>query len=169
MLLSLGGRSVAQRPCRYGWRAGTSRRPIRAPGGRVGCRHDTLRKLGKPTTSHDDTTRARREQSNRTVTVACGRDVKPRDRRNPAQPSAKHDIPKASTWSPSWSLSWYRSSSLSSSSERTPESRRKVHEHVPGVKYETFRDLILARMKAAGYRPPGMAQVLDQIVADRFP
>lgn len=44
-----------------------------------------------------------------------------------------------------------------------------VHEHVPGVKYETFRDLILARMKAAGYRPPGMAQVLDQIVADRFP
>jgi hypothetical protein len=50
---------------------------------------------------------------------------KPRDRRNPAPPSAKHDIPKASTWSPSWSLSWYRSSSLSSSSERTPESRRK--------------------------------------------
>jgi hypothetical protein len=54
---------------------------------------------------------------------------KPRDRRNPAPLSAKHDIRKASTWSPSWSLSWYRSSSLSSSlsssSERTPESRRK--------------------------------------------
>jgi hypothetical protein len=50
---------------------------------------------------------------------------KPRDRRNPAQPSAKHDIPKASTWSPSWSLSWYRSWYPSSSSERTPESRRK--------------------------------------------
>ena len=46
---------------------------------------------------------------------------KPRDRRNPAQPSAKHDTPKASTWSPSWSLSWYPSGS----SERTPESRRK--------------------------------------------
>jgi|ERR1700722_15563070 len=43
---------------------------------RVGGRHDTPRKPGKPTTSHDDTTRARREQSNRTATAACGRDVK---------------------------------------------------------------------------------------------
>ena len=50
---------------------------------------------------------------------------KPRDRRNPAQPSAKHDSPKASTWSPSWSLSWYRSWYPSGSSERTPESRRR--------------------------------------------
>jgi hypothetical protein len=40
---------------------------------------------------------------------------------------------------------------------------------VPGVSYETVRDLVLARMKDDRFEPPGMAQVLDQIVADRFP
>jgi AAA domain, putative AbiEii toxin, Type IV TA system len=44
-----------------------------------------------------------------------------------------------------------------------------VSHHVPGVSYETVRDLVLARMKDDGFEPPGMAQVLDQIVADRFP
>jgi hypothetical protein len=34
-----------------------------------------LREPGKPTTSHDDTTRARREQSNHTATVTCSIDV----------------------------------------------------------------------------------------------
>jgi hypothetical protein len=121
MLLSLGGRSIVQCPCRCGWLAGTLRRLIRALGGRVGCRRDTPREPRKPTTSHDDTTRARREQDDRTATVACGRDVKtarpPESRTAISEtrhPEGKHLVP-----------SWYRSSSLSSSSERTPESRRR--------------------------------------------
>jgi hypothetical protein len=31
------------------------------------------------------------------------------------------------------------------------------------------RDLVLARMKDDGFEPPGMATVLEAIVADRFP
>ena len=47
--------------------------------------------------------------------------------------------------------------------------RAFVNKHVRGVKYETFRDLILARMKDAGFRPPGMAAVLTAIDEDPFP
>ena len=47
--------------------------------------------------------------------------------------------------------------------------RQFVHDFVPGVGYETFRDLILARMKEAGFRPAGMSRVLDEILADQFP
>lgn len=125
MLPSLGGRSVAQRPCLCGWLAGTSRRPIRAPGRRVGCRHGTPRKPGKPTTSHDDTTRARREQNNRTVTSACGRDVEtarpPESRTGISEtrhPEGKHLVPQVV-------LQLVPQLVPQSSSERPPESRRK--------------------------------------------
>lgn len=47
--------------------------------------------------------------------------------------------------------------------------RAFVAQHVPGVKYEAFRDLVLARMKDAGYQPSGMASVLNDIAADPFP
>lgn len=35
--------------------------------------------------------------------------------------------------------------------------------------YEAFRDSVLARMKDGGYRPVGMAAVLEAIIADPFP
>jgi AAA ATPase domain len=44
-----------------------------------------------------------------------------------------------------------------------------VHRHARGINYEGFRDLVLARMKEAGYEPPGMKTVLEQIQEDRFP
>jgi hypothetical protein len=47
--------------------------------------------------------------------------------------------------------------------------KRFTAEHVSNVPYEALRDLILARMKDAGYRPPGMAAVLHAIADDRFP
>lgn len=37
---------------------------------------------------------------------------------------------------------------------------------VRGMPYEYFRDLILSRMKQAGFKPPGMAKIVDTIVAD---
>jgi hypothetical protein len=44
-----------------------------------------------------------------------------------------------------------------------------VSHHVSGVSYGTVRDLVLARMKDDGFEPPGMATVIEAIVADRFP
>jgi hypothetical protein len=44
-----------------------------------------------------------------------------------------------------------------------------VQRHVPGVGYETLRDLILARMKAAGHEPQGMKAVIERIAEDKFP
>ena len=41
-----------------------------------------------------------------------------------------------------------------------------VGKYVPGMRYEYFRDLVVSQMAAAGYQPPGMKAVLDQIVAD---
>jgi hypothetical protein len=37
------------------------------------------------------------------------------------------------------------------------------------MNYEGFRDLIVARMREASHRPPGMIVVLDAILADEFP
>ncbi|TYL86347.1 AAA family ATPase [Bradyrhizobium cytisi] len=34
-----------------------------------------------------------------------------------------------------------------------------------GVKYEAFRNVIIARMRDKGYQPPGMKKILDQILA----
>lgn len=50
---------------------------------------------------------------------------KPRDRRNPAQLSAKHSIPNAGTVNRSANYSAYRSAYHSANSERTPGGRRK--------------------------------------------
>lgn len=44
-----------------------------------------------------------------------------------------------------------------------------VGRHVGGVNYESFRDLVIARMREAGHQPAGMAVVLDAILADPFP
>ena len=41
-----------------------------------------------------------------------------------------------------------------------------VGKYVSGMRYEYFRDLIISQMVAAGYQPPGMKAILDQIVAD---
>ena len=38
--------------------------------------------------------------------------------------------------------------------------------YVSGMRYEYFRDLVISQMATAGYEPPGMKAVLDQIVAD---
>ena len=38
--------------------------------------------------------------------------------------------------------------------------------YVPGMRYVYFRELIISQMSSAGYQPPGMKKVLDQIVAD---
>jgi hypothetical protein len=43
-----------------------------------------------------------------------------------------------------------------------------VKHHAP-VSYEAFRDLVLARMKEAGFEPPGMSAVLKEIQEDSFP
>lgn len=42
--------------------------------------------------------------------------------------------------------------------------RAFVGEHGGGIGYETFRDLILARMRDAEYQPLGMGQVLDAVL-----
>jgi predicted ATPase len=47
--------------------------------------------------------------------------------------------------------------------------KRFVARHVQGTDYEALRDLILARMKEAGFKPSGMGTVLDAILADDFP
>lgn len=44
--------------------------------------------------------------------------------------------------------------------------RRFVGEYGGSVKYEVFRDLVLARMHDAGVQPPGMKLILDTILAD---
>lgn len=44
--------------------------------------------------------------------------------------------------------------------------RAFVGEHGGGISYETFRDLILARMRDAEYQPVGMGQVLDTVLKD---
>ena len=41
-----------------------------------------------------------------------------------------------------------------------------VGKYVSGMRYEYFRDLVISQMATAGYQPPGMKAVLDQIVAD---
>lgn len=41
-----------------------------------------------------------------------------------------------------------------------------VGSHVHGVQYETFRDLIVARMRDDEFQPPGMAAVVDAIMRD---
>ena len=38
--------------------------------------------------------------------------------------------------------------------------------YVPGMRYGYFRNLIVSQMGNAGYQPPGMKAILDQIVAD---
>ncbi len=38
--------------------------------------------------------------------------------------------------------------------------------YVPGMRYVYFRELIISQMSSAGYQPPGMKDILDQIVAD---
>ena len=47
--------------------------------------------------------------------------------------------------------------------------KRFVQRHVHGANYESFRDLVLARMREAAFRPTGMDAVLGSILADRFP
>jgi hypothetical protein len=44
--------------------------------------------------------------------------------------------------------------------------RRFVGQHVPGVSYEPFRDLIISKMRDANYEPPGMRDVIDAILSD---
>ena len=44
--------------------------------------------------------------------------------------------------------------------------RRFVGRFVTGIGYETFRDLIIARMRDAEYKPAGMKRVIDTILAD---
>lgn len=43
--------------------------------------------------------------------------------------------------------------------------KRFVAHHLGGVSYETFRDLVLARMGNTGFKPEGMRKVLDDILA----
>ena len=38
--------------------------------------------------------------------------------------------------------------------------------YIPGMRYVYFRELIISQMSSAGYQPPGMKTILDQIVAD---
>ena len=42
--------------------------------------------------------------------------------------------------------------------------KRFVDGYVKVVKYEVFRDLILARMRDDGFQPPGMKNVIDKIL-----
>lgn len=44
--------------------------------------------------------------------------------------------------------------------------RRFVGEYGAGIRYEAFRDLIVARMRDAGFRPSGMAIVVQAILSD---
>lgn len=43
--------------------------------------------------------------------------------------------------------------------------QRFVHEHVVGVRYEQFRNLIINEMVDRGFRPPGMRTVVDAILS----
>jgi len=42
--------------------------------------------------------------------------------------------------------------------------RSFAHQHVGELRYERFRNLVLARMRSAGFEPPEMRQVVDQIL-----
>ncbi len=44
--------------------------------------------------------------------------------------------------------------------------RRFAGKFLPGLPYEAFRDGIVARMRDANFRPSGMKQVIDEILAD---
>ena len=44
--------------------------------------------------------------------------------------------------------------------------REFVGKYVQGMRYIYFRELIISQMSSAGYQPPGMKAVLNQIVAD---
>ncbi|MGH6710704.1 MAG: AAA family ATPase [Bradyrhizobium sp.] len=43
-----------------------------------------------------------------------------------------------------------------------------IGRHGGGVKYEAFRNVIIARMRDKGYQPPGMKEILDQILAPQL-
>jgi hypothetical protein len=43
--------------------------------------------------------------------------------------------------------------------------KRFVSEHVDGVSYEPFRNLIIDKMVDSGFRPPGMLSIIESIVA----
>jgi len=42
--------------------------------------------------------------------------------------------------------------------------RRFAHQYLKGLPYEMFRDAIVARMSDAGFRPAGMAAVIQKIM-----
>lgn len=42
---------------------------------------------------------------------------------------------------------------------------RFVGQSVPGINYESFRNLIVNRMREVGHQPPGMKQVIEAILA----
>jgi hypothetical protein len=46
--------------------------------------------------------------------------------------------------------------------------KRFVNIHGGGLRYEAFRDLILARMRDAGHRPSGMQTIVEAILSDRW-
>jgi len=41
-----------------------------------------------------------------------------------------------------------------------------VHQYGGGIRYEPFRDLVIAAMRDAEHQPEGMSHVIDQILAD---
>ena len=43
---------------------------------------------------------------------------------------------------------------------------RFVHQHGAGLNYEVLRNLIIAKMRDADHRPPGMKTVIDAILSD---
>jgi hypothetical protein len=40
-----------------------------------------------------------------------------------------------------------------------------VSKHTKGINYESFRNLVISRMRDHGYQPHGMKQILGQILA----
>ncbi len=46
--------------------------------------------------------------------------------------------------------------------------RRFVNSYATGIRYEPFRDLIIARMRDAEFEPSGMKKILDQILTDSW-
>lgn len=46
--------------------------------------------------------------------------------------------------------------------------RRFVSRHLNGMSYESFRDLVIARMRDADFQPIGMGRVLNQILSDSW-
>jgi hypothetical protein len=47
--------------------------------------------------------------------------------------------------------------------------KRFVGKHGQGLRYEAFRDLIIARMRDKEYQPEGMRSVVEQILGDSAP